>query len=283
MKTILLTKEKILEIYKPISNETHKGIQGHALIIGGSYGKIGSIVLSTKACLKSGCGLVTSFVPECGYDIIQISFPEAMVLTDPNKKYISRITFEIEPKAIGIGMGIGQEEITQKAFHDFLKSNKTQLLIDADGINILSINKDWISLLPKKTILTPHFKELERLLGKWNFEDEKLEKVKDFSTKNDLIIVVKGAPTLIIDGQNTYKNTTGNAALATAGSGDVLSGIITSLLAQSYDPIEAAKLGVFLHGLTADLALPETGYQYFTASNIIDYLGKAFLNLEIKE
>jgi len=280
MKTILLTKEKILEIYKPIANETHKGIQGHALIIGGSYGKIGSIVLSTKACLKSGCGLVTSFVPECGYDIIQISFPEAMVLTDPNKKYISKIEFEIEPKAIGIGMGIGQEEITQKAFYHFLKTNKTQLLIDADGINMLSANKDWISLLPEKTILTPHFKELERLLRKWNSEEEKLEMVKDFSTKNNMIIVVKGAPTIIIDGQTSYKNTTGNAALATAGSGDVLSGIITSLLAQSYEPIEASKLGVYLHGLTADLALPETGYQSFTASTIIDYLGKAFLSLE---
>lgn len=282
MKTILLTKEKILEIYKPIFNETHKGIQGHALIIGGSYGKIGSVVVSTKACLKSGCGLVTSFVPKCGYDIVQISFPEAMVLTDPNKKYISKIEFEIVPKAIGIGMGIGQEEITQKAFYNFLKSNKYQLLIDADGINMLSANKAWISLLPRKTILTPHFKELERLLGKWNSEEEKLEMVKDFSTKNNVIIVVKGAPTFIIDGQNSCKNTTGNAALATAGSGDVLSGIITSLLAQSYEPIEAAKLGVYLHGLTADLALPEIGYQSFTASTIIEYLGKAFLSLENK-
>lgn len=275
-----LTKEKILEIYKPISSESHKGIQGHALIIGGSYGKIGSVVLATKSCLKSGCGLVTAFIPECGYDIVQISFPEAMVLTDKNKKHISKIEFEIKPKAIGIGMGIGQEEATQKAFHEFLKSNKTPLLIDADGINILSSNKDWISLLPPKTILTPHFKELQRLLGKWNSEEEKLEKTKEFSTKNDLIIVVKGAPTLIVDGENCFKNSTGNQALATAGSGDVLSGIITGLLAQSYEPIHATKLGVYLHGLTADLALPETGYESFTASTIIEYLGKAFLMLK---
>lgn len=154
------------------------------------------------------------------------------------------------------------------------------MLIDADGINILSNNKDWISLLPPKTILTPHFKELQRLLGKWNSEEEKLEKVKEFAIKNDLIIVVKGAPTLIVEGENCFENSTGNQALATAGSGDVLSGIITGLLAQSYEPIHAAKLGVYLHGLTADLALPETGYESFAASTIIEYLGKAFLTLK---
>lgn len=280
MIPIILDKNEILKYYRKNSFNTHKGIQGHALLIGGSYGKIGSMVLSTKASLKSGCGLATAFVPKCGYGILQISFPEAMVLTDKNKKKISEIEFEIEPNAIGIGMGIGQEEATQKAFHKFLKRNKIPLLIDADGINILSNNKDWISLLPPKTILTPHFKELQRLLGKWNSEEEKLEKAKELSIKNDLIIVVKGAPTLIVEGENCFENSTGNQALATAGSGDVLSGIITGLLAQSYEPIHAAKLGVYLHGLTADLALPETGYEFFTASTIIEYLGKAFLTLK---
>ena len=280
MPPIIVDQNEILKCYRKPSFDTHKGVQGHALLIGGSYGKIGSMVLSTKASLKSGCGLVTAFVPKCGYDILQISFPEAMVLTDKNKKNISEIEFEIEPNAIGIGMGIGQERLTQKGFHKFLKSNKIPLLIDADGINILSNNKDWISLLPPKTILTPHFKELQRLLGTWNSEEEKLEKTKEFSIKNDLIIVVKDAPTFIIDGENSFQNSTGNQALATAGSGDVLSGIITGLLAQSYEPIHSAKLGVYIHGLTADLALPETGYESFTASTIIEYLGKAFLTLK---
>jgi len=135
-------------------------------------------------------------------------------------------------------------------------------------------------LLPDKTILTPHPKELERLIGKWNSNTEKFEKTIAFSKLNHLIVVMKGAPTFIIDGETIYENTTGNAALATAGAGDVLTGMITSLLAQSYEPIDAAVLGVYLHGLTADIALPETGYQSFIASDVIANIGKAYLSLE---
>jgi NAD(P)H-hydrate repair Nnr-like enzyme with NAD(P)H-hydrate dehydratase domain len=134
-------------------------------------------------------------------------------------------------------------------------------------------------LLPPKTIITPHLKELERLIGKWNSEAELFEKTIMFSKQHQLIVVMKGAPTRIIDGDLVYQNTTGNAALATAGSGDALTGIITSLLAQSYEPINTALLGVYLHGLTANIALPETGYQSFIASDIISYLGKAYLSL----
>jgi hydroxyethylthiazole kinase-like uncharacterized protein yjeF len=248
-------------------------------LIGGSYGKMGSVCLSSKAALKSGCGLVTAFVPKCGYEIVQITFPEAMVLTDENEKVLSNINYTIEPDAIGIGMGIGQDAFTEKAFHDFLLHNKSNLVVDADGLNILSKNKNWLSLLPSKTIITPHKKELERLIGTWQSEEEKLEKVIQFSLEHDLVVVVKGAPTLVIYHSEIYQNTTGNQALATAGSGDVLSGIITSLLAQSYEPTNAAILGVYLHGLTADIAAPEVSYQAFIASDIIGYFGKAFLNL----
>jgi ADP-dependent NAD(P)H-hydrate dehydratase len=276
---IKVTKELILKLYKPIAKDTHKGIQGHALLIGGSYGKMGSVCMSSKAALKSGCGLVTAFVPKCGYEIVQIAFPEAMVLTDENEKVLSNINYNFEPDAIGIGMGIGQDVLTEKAFHHFLLNNKTNLVVDADGLNILSKNKKWLSLLPSKTILTPHKKELERLIGTWQSEEEKLEKVIQFSLEHDLVVVVKGAPTLVIYHSEIYQNTSGNQSLATAGSGDVLSGIITSLLAQSYKPKNAAILGVYLHGLTADIATPEIGYQAFIASDIINYLGKAFLNL----
>jgi len=279
MDVIEINREKILKIYKPFKANTHKGTQGHALLIGGSYGKIGSVVLSSIACLKSGCGLVTAFIPKCGYEILQISFPEAMILTDKKKKIISNIIFDIEPKAIGIGMGIGQEQATQKAFLQFLERNKKPLLIDADGLNILSKNKSWIALLPEKTIFTPHYKELERLVDTWNSEEEKLEITKKFSLKNNLIIVIKGAPTIIVEGNKLYKNTSGNAALATAGSGDSLSGIITSFLAQGYEPINATILGVYIHGLTANIALPATGYESFVASDISENLGKAFLSL----
>ncbi|SHM36151.1 NAD(P)H-hydrate dehydratase [Flavobacterium xinjiangense] len=283
MNPIYIDKKEILKRYKPIDKHTHKGIQGHALLIGGSYGKIGAVCLSSKAALKTGCGLVTAFIPKCGYEIVQISIPEVMVLSDVQEKFISNITFDIVPQAIGIGPGIGQEQATQKAFHEFLKSNKTPLVIDADVLNILSKNKEWLSLLSPKTIITPHPKELERLIGKWNSELEKFEKAMAFSKQYQLIIVMKGAPTHIIDGDTIYENTTGNAALATAGSGDVLTGMITSLLAQSYEPINAAILGVYLHGLTADIALPETGYQSFIASDVIANIGKAYLSLENKD
>lgn len=276
---IKVNKAFILDIYKPILNDTHKGIQGHVLLIGGSYGKMGSVCLSSKAALRTGCGLVTAFVPKCGYEIVQIAIPEVMVLTDENENILSNINYNFEPNAIGIGMGIGQDKFTEKAFYNFLLSNKTNLVIDADGLNILSKNKNWLSLVPPKTILTPHKKELERLIGTWQTEEEKLAKVTQLAIENDLIIVVKGAPTLIISNSEIYQNTTGNQALATAGSGDVLSGIITSLLAQNYEPKNAAILGVYLHGLTADIAAPEMSYQAFIASDIIGYLGKAFLEL----
>ena len=277
---IPIDRIEILKRYKPINPNTHKGIQGHALLIGGSYGKIGAMVLSSKACLKAGCGLVTVFIPQCGYEILQTANPEVMVLTDSQEKYISKIEFDFVPQAIGIGPGLGQELETQNALFEFFTNYKTPLVIDADALNILSQNAAWISLLPHKTILTPHPKELERLIGKWNSVKEKFEKTIAFSKLNHLIIVMKGAPTFIIDGETIYENTIGNAALATAGTGDVLTGMITSLLAQSYEPIDAAILGAYLHGLTADIALPETSYQSFIASDVIANIGRAFLSLE---
>jgi hydroxyethylthiazole kinase-like uncharacterized protein yjeF len=277
---IYIDQKEILKHYKKPDEHTHKGIQGHALIIGGSYGKIGAVSLSSKACLKTGCGLVTVFIPKCGYTILQTAIPEVMVLTDIQDAIISEITFDVVPQAIGIGPGLGQSVETQNALYQFLKTNRIPLVIDADALNIISKNKKLLALVQPKTIITPHPKELERLIGKWDSEEEKMSKAISFSKQYEIIIVMKGAPTRIIDGETVYENTTGNAALATAGSGDVLTGMITSLLAQSYEPISAAILGVYLHGLTADIALPETGYQSFIASDVIANIGKAFLSLE---
>jgi len=277
---IPIDRNEALKRYKPIDKFTHKGIQGHALLIGGSYGKIGSMCLSSKAALKTGCGLVTAFVPECGYEIVQIAIPEVMVVTDEHEKYLTDISFELEADAIGIGPGMGQKMATQKAFHDFLSNTSLPLVVDADALNILAHNPSWVALVPPRTILTPHPKELERLIGKWYTEEEKFGKAVVFSLVNQVVIVMKGAPTYIIDGETIYENTTGNAALATGGSGDALTGMITSLLAQSYKAVDAAILGVYLHGLTADIALPETGHQSFIASSIIEHIGKAYLSLE---
>lgn len=281
MNSIVHTREELLRRYHPIDPKTHKGIQGHTLIIGGSYGKIGAITLSTKAALRTGCGLVTAYIPKCGYTALQTANPEVMVLTDVDEQSITSIDFSITPQAVGIGPGMGLDFKTQKTFHSFLKINQIPLVIDADALNSLSHNAASLYLLRAKTILTPHVKELERLLGNWSSEAEKWQKAIEFSSKFNLILVVKGAPTYIVDGENMYENTTGNAALATAGSGDVLTGIITSLLAQSYDAIDAALIGVYLHGLCADLKDDTTSTQSFIASDIIENLGRSFLSLGI--
>lgn len=275
----LIDKKEILKRYKRIDKFTHKGIQGHTLIIGGSYGKMGAPVLSSRAALKAGCGLVTAYIPKCGYDIVQTSTVETMVITDENATHISSINYDINPQAIAIGMGLGKHKDTQTAFHTFLKNTTTPLLIDADGLNILAENKEWFSLLPKDTILTPHPKELERLIGVWENDFDKIDKIREFAKKYEIIVVVKGAYTLITDKENMYVNSSGNQALATAGSGDVLSGIISGLLAQSYKAVDAAILGVYLHGLTADVAVSDIGYEAFVASDSIKAIGKAFLSL----
>ncbi|WP_432671033.1 NAD(P)H-hydrate dehydratase [Flavobacterium sp. SM2513] len=280
MKITKLTKASISKIYRRVQNDTHKGIQGHALIIGGSYGKIGAALLSSKSALHSGCGLVTAFVPKVGYSILQTAIPEVMVLTDKNATHISNIEFSIVPKAIGIGMGMGQEPKTRRAFYKFLNVNEVPLVIDADALNILAYNPKWLLSLKPQTILTPHLGELERLIGKWTSYEDMFEKTAALSKTLKCIVVMKGAPTYIFSDGKCYKNSTGNPALATAGSGDVLTGIITSLLAQKYSAEDASILGVYIHGLAADLARPETGTQAFVASTIIEYLGRAFLEIE---
>ena len=261
-----ITKQDIQKRLKPVDPKSHKGTLGHALIIGGSHGKIGSVCLAAKAALKTGCGLASVFLPECGYSVVQGFIPEAMAITDANEKHISRIEFDIKPNAIAVGPGMGQELISQKAFLEFLKRNKLPLVIDADALNMLSKNKAWFKLVVENSILTPHPKEFERLTGRLKAEAKKIQVAQDFSKSCKCIVILKGAPTFVIDKSNVYENTTGNAALATAGSGDVLTGMVTSLIAQSYSPLDAALIGVYLHGLTADFALSQTGTRSFIAS-----------------
>jgi hydroxyethylthiazole kinase-like uncharacterized protein yjeF len=270
---------EIKKRYKPISKFSHKGTQGHVLLIGGCFGKIGAMVLASQATLRSGCGLATVFIPKCGYEILQTATPEAMVITDESYHRISNIAFNFQPKAIGIGMGIGQDVATAEAIFDFLKNNSIPLVIDADALNILSEHQEWLNLLPKNSILTPHPKELERLIGTWNDDFDKIEKVKVFAKTYHLVVLIKGAFTLIIDEKNVFVNSSGNQALATGGSGDVLSGMITSFRAQGYSAVDAALLGVYFHGRTADIAMNDMGYEGFIASDIIKYLGKVFMEL----
>ncbi|KJD36176.1 carbohydrate kinase [Tamlana sedimentorum] len=278
-ETELISKYEVLPNYRPRDKFSHKGLFGHSLIIGGSYGKIGAVTLASKAALTTGAGLVTNYVPKCGYQILQTAFPEAMVITDASEERITAIDYDIEPTVIAFGVGVGQNTETVKAFETFLKTNKTRLVIDADGLNILSKNQSLLELLPPESVLTPHPKELERLIGSWTNDFEKLDKAKAFAEKHKVILVIKGANTITIFNNKQFVNTTGNPGLATAGSGDVLTGIITGLISQGYHPLSAAIFGVYLHGKAADIAVDDTGYESLLASDVINNIGKAIVDL----
>jgi NAD(P)H-hydrate epimerase len=264
-------------VYKPRNKFSHKGNYGSALLVSGSYGKMGAAILSAKACLKAGVGLLTVQIPKSGYQIIQTAVAEAMAETDSCESHISDVIDIKNFNAIGIGPGIGTKTETQKVLKMLIQNSAIPLVIDADAINILSENKTWLAFLPKGSILTPHPKEFERLIGKKASDIERYELQKALSVKHSVYIILKGANTSIScpDG-SCYFNSTGNPGLATAGSGDVLTGILLGLLAQGYNSLETSILGVFLHGLAGDLAAERYGFESTTAGDIIAYLGKAF-------
>lgn len=275
----LMGKLEMLPIYQPREKFSNKGTYGHALVVGGSYGKIGAVVLSARAALASGVGLVTTFTPKCGYIPLQSSLPEAMVITDTNDEKITAISYDIAPTAIALGMGMGTHKETHLALQEFLKTNTAPLVIDADALNILASHKADLKLLQQQTVLTPHPKELERLIGAWKDDFDKLKKAKAFTKKHGCVLVIKGAHTITVFENKFYVNATGNPGLATGGTGDVLTGIITGLICQGYEPFIATVFGVYLHGKSADIAVEDYGYQSLTASHVIDYLGKAYLDL----
>lgn len=275
----LIGKNEVLPIYKPREKFSHKGTYGHSFVIGGSYGKIGAVQLATKACLKSGSGLVTAFVPKCGYLPLQTNIPEAMVLTDTNEKQLTDIQFDIEPSAIGIGIGMGKAKASVKALEDLLNRIQIPMVLDADALNNLSENRALLKKLPAKSVLTPHPKELERLVGSWKDDFDKLEKAKTFSNEHDCILVIKGANTITVYKHRGYVNSTGNPGMATGGTGDVLTGLITGLMAQGYQPLEASIFGVYLHGRAGDIMLNNTGYQSLLASDVINGIGPAYMDL----
>lgn len=279
----LINKAEAQLLYKPRTNFSHKGDYGHVLIIGGSYGKIGSISLTARAALRAGAGMVTIYSPKCGYQILQTVLPEAMVLTDKSEHLLSAIEYDMDPDVICFGMGAGTSNETSSAFKDLLVKSKNPMVIDADGINILSKQKELLKELPENSVLTPHPKELERLIGKWKDDFDKLEKVKKFSKKHKVIVVIKGAHSITVFKEDLYINNSGNPGMATAGSGDVLSGIITSLISQKYEPLIAAVFGVFLHGKTGDLLAEEKSYEGIIAGDLANNVGRSFLDLFKKE
>jgi len=276
-----LTKELISGKIKKRDKFMHKGNFGHALLIAGSYGKMGAAVLSSKACLRSGVGLLTTHIPRLGYEILQNSVPEAMASVDQSDVVFTEFP-KINPfSAVGIGPGLDTKTVSQDAFKELLYAQPGKLVIDADALNILAGKQDWYRLLPENSILTPHPKEFERLAGSSANSFERLQIQLQFSAKYKVIVVCKGANTCItLPNGDVYFNSTGNPGMATGGSGDVLTGIILGLLAQSYSHEDATLIGVYLHGMAGDLAAAKYGQQAMIAGDIIDQLGASFLQLE---
>jgi ADP-dependent NAD(P)H-hydrate dehydratase / NAD(P)H-hydrate epimerase len=259
----------------------NKGTFGHALLVCGSYGKMGAAVLSARACLSSGVGLLTCHVPGCGNLIMQTSIPESMLMMDKDEHINTEILGEISKfSSIGIGPGIGTEEKTASMLERILKKYKKPFVVDADALNILSSHKYLLPILPSHSILTPHPKEFERLFGPSKNDFERLNMAIEQAHQTQCIIVLKGHYTLIaLPTRIGYFNTTGNPGMAKGGSGDALTGIITSFLAQGYPSQEAALIGVYVHGLAGDKAALECSEYSMLASDIIDHLGKAFRSL----
>jgi hydroxyethylthiazole kinase-like uncharacterized protein yjeF len=259
----------------------HKGNFGHALLIAGSRCKIGAAVLASRACLRGGAGLLTTHVPNPAMPVIQIAVPEAMCSADASDLMFTEFPDLSLFTAVGVGPGIGMKPNCQKALHELLEKKPEKIVLDADALNILSTQREWLDLLPENAILTPHPKEFERLTGPVKDSWSRLQLQMQFSEKYKVIVVLKGAYTCItFPNRQVFFNTTGNPGMATAGSGDVLTGLILGLLAQPYLHEDAALLGVYLHGLAGDIAAGQNGQEALTSGDLTDNLGKAFMHLK---
>lgn len=269
-------------IYKPRKEFTHKGTYGHALLIAGSYGKMGAAVLSAEACLRSGAGLLTCHIPSCGYAVMQTAIPEAMVLTDFNSSFITKIETDLTVfAAIGIGPGLGTASETKAMLKEVLSSYNKPMVLDADALNCIASEMDLMQHIPAGSVLSPHPKEFERLFGATDNEFDRVLLALQKAKELNLVIILKGHHTFIATpGGKGFFNSTGNAGMATAGSGDVLTGILTGLLAQGYSSIEAAILAVYMHGLAGDMAAAALSKEAMIAGDITAYLGKAFLSFQ---
>ena len=275
-----IEEQEIKRLLEPRKRFAHKGCFGHGLLIAGSYGMAGASILASKACLRSGVGLLTVHVPIHNHDILQISVPEAIVHTDIHDRYFAQPTDLGSYDALAIGPGLGQEEDTALAMMEQIQGSNIPIVLDADAINILSSHRNWLSRIPKRCILTPHIGELERLIGKCMDTYERLTKVKELAAYLQSYIVIKGAwSTIVTPEGNFYMNPTGNPGMATAGSGDVLTGILLGLLAQGYSQEDACKLGIYLHGLAGDIAADNLTEMAMTAGDIIQAIPYAWKKL----
>lgn len=272
-----LADEAIIKtIYKPRLKFAHKGNYGHAALLCGSKGMMGAAVLSSRACLRSGAGKLTVCIPQCGYDIAQTAVPEAMAAVSGEEHLLPMPGME-QFTTVGIGPGIGVFPSHKNLLAGIFEKVKAPMVIDADALNVMAENKALISQIPVGSVITPHPKEFERLFGKSVNDFERLSLAEAKSKELNICIVLKGHYSFICTPEGkSYFNSTGNAGMATGGSGDVLTGMLAGLLAQGYSPIQAALLGVYLHGFAGDMAAAELSQEAMTASDIIKYIPQAF-------
>ncbi len=276
-----LEQQDIVSLLKKRTRFSHKGSFGHALIVAGSKGMAGASVLSSKAAMRAGAGLVTVHGPECNRTILQTSIPEMIFQSDIQQDVISEVPDTDKFNVVAVGPGIGTSSETTEMLRDLLSNLKVPCILDADALNIIGQNTDLLEFIPENSILTPHPKEFERIFGECETSYDRMIKAQEAALRYKIFIILKGAYTLIVtpDGRFLF-NSTGNSGMATAGSGDVLTGILAGLLAQSYTSEEASKLGVFIHGRSGDLALENESKESLIASDIIENLGKAFKSLQ---
>ena len=278
----ILEEKDIRQLLKPRGDFAHKGSMGTALLIAGSYGMSGASVLATRACLRTGVGKVITHTPKRNYEIMQISVPEAVLQMDTEETIFSEPVDTEDYHAMGIGPGLGTSEATAIALIAQLRRCTCPVVVDADALNILASHRAWMQQLPKNLIYTPHPRELDRLAGITSSNcTERLFKACELADRLHGYILLKGHFSALChpDGKVEFCST-GNSGMATAGSGDVLTGIITALLARGYKQVDAARIGMYLHGLAGDLAIKDLGKESLIASDLIDYLPKAFLRLE---
>ena len=277
----VISESEIARLLPARPRFSHKGTFGHALLIAGSYGKMGAAVLASRGCLRAGVGLLTTHIPRLGYQIIQTAVPEAMASIDASDLIFTEYPNPDKFTAIGVGPGLDTKQNTRRALFELLECATKPLVMDADALNILSMHKDWMDEIPSNSILTPHPGEFRRLTGDAENSYQRLMLQKKFAARHKVVVVLKGAFTSIAtpDAKVCF-NTTGNPGMATAGSGDALTGVITGLLAQGLEPGAAARAGVYIHGLAADIAVESSSQEALIAGDLIENLGKAFKELK---
>jgi len=276
----LTDKQLIHSIYKPRKQFSHKGNFGHAALLCGSFGMMGAAVLAATSCLRSGAGKLTCYIPKCGYEIVQIAIPEAMCAITGDDHILKADGIE-KFDAIGIGPGIGLQTTHLSLLKNIFSNFTKPLLVDADALNVLATDIALLASIPPRSILTPHPKEFERLFGKTANDFERLQLALQKSKEYNIYIVLKGHFSFISTPEGKgFFNSTGNSGMATAGSGDVLSGIITGLLASGYNSLQSCMLGTYLHGLAGNFAAQKFSEEAMIAGDITDFLGDAFKKVQ---